>query len=342
MRRLNPWPCMILEFIKITRGMQMTHVLVTGANGALGSAVVRRALARGYEVTAFVLEGTSLDSLDDLSVDVIEGDICDAPSVAGAFDNVELCIHTAGDTSFYRSDETRLRAVNVEGVSNVVDAAKAAGVRRLVHTSSVGAIGHDPAGRFVDETERWNWPRGIPYMETKRDGEKIALAAARDGFDVVALNPCTIFGPGKLNPGDEELVEAVKTRRLPVVPSGGTTICDVEDVANAHVSALELGRSGARYILGGPAVTYRELFGAFARALGVSFRRPTMPARVARAIAMALGRLESTGLRPPVPAAAVLLSSMTLYYSSDLAVEELDYRLRSLDDISRRTTASFR
>ena len=319
----------------------MTRLLVTGANGGLGSAVVRRSLERGYEVAAFVLKGTSLDTLEGLAADVIEGDVCDAPSVVAAFDGIGLCIHTAGDTSFYRADEARLTSVNVEGVSNVVDAAKAAGVRRLVHTSSVGAIGHDPTGRLVDERERWNWPRGLPYMETKRDGEKIALAAARDGFEVVALNPCTIFGPGKLNPGDEELVKAVKTGRLPVVPSGGTTICDVEDVADAHLSALELGRSGERYILGGPAVTYRELFRAFARALGVSFRRPTMPAPVARAMAMGLGRLESAGLKPPVPAAAVLFSSMSLYYSSDRAVEELNYRLRSLDDIAQRTAASF-
>lgn len=317
-------------------------MLITGANGALGSAVVRRALAKGYEVTAFVLKGTAHDSLEGLAVDVIEGDVCDAASVAVAFDGVELCIHTAGDTSFYRSDGARLRSVNVGGVSNVVDAAQVAGVRRLVHTSSVGAIGYDPKGRIVDETERWNWPRGLHYMETKRDGEKIALAAARDGFEVVALNPCTIFGPGKLNPGDEEIVEAVKTGRLPVVPSGGTTICDVEDVADAHVSALELGRSGSRYILGGPKVTYRELFEAFARALSVPFRRPTMPARVARAIAMVLGRLEATGIRPPVPAAALLFSSMALYYSSDRAVDELGYRLRSLDDISERTASSFR
>ena len=317
----------------------MEHVLITGANGALGSAVVRCAQAAGLGVRAFVLEGSALGPLEDIDVEVLWGDVRDVASLEAAFSDVELCIHTAGDTSFYRGDRSRLRAVNAGGTKNVVSVASRRGVRRLVYTSSVGAVGHDPSGREVDEDESWNWPPGLAYMETKRDGEAAALSAANDAFEVVALCPCTIFGPGPLNPGDEEIVEALRTRRLFFAPPGGTTLCDVVDVAEAHVAALERGRSGQRYILGGPSVSYAKLFRALARALGVSPPRFTLPLPIARASAVGLARLEDLGLRPPVPAAAVLLSSMHLYYSSERAVTTLGYRVRTLEDIARRTAS---
>ena len=296
-------------------------------------------MTAGHRINALVLSGTSAERIRNDRVRVVEGDVTVPESLTPVMEGAEYCIHTAGNTSFYLMDREQQTAVNVQGVRNVVSAARRAGVRRLVHTSSVAAIGYRPDGEIADERAEWNWPSGLTYMETKRDGERIALGAAGEGFEVVSLNPATILGSGELNPSDAQLVVALKAGAMPAMPTGGMTVCDVEDVAAAHLSALERGRSGERYILGGPHVTHAELIRSLARAFGVSAPRFTWPAWFLPAAARALSGLERAGIRAPVPAGPVLLSNMHLYHSSDRAIRELGYRTRTLDEIVERTAA---
>ena len=253
---------------------------------------------------------------------------------------VSSCIHTAGDTSFYRFDRPRLEAVNVEGTRHVVTAAREAGVKRLVHTSSVAAIGLEPAGTPADEGARFIWPEGLPYMETKRAGEHLALAAADSRFQVLVLNPATILGSGPHNPSKSGLVAALRAGRVFALPRGGTTICDVEDVATAHVAALVRGRSGERYILGGPDVTFRELIPALARALDTTAPRRLAPRWLLPALGRALALPEAWGINIGTPAGALRLSELRLYYSSAKATAELGYHSRRMDEIVERTVAA--
>jgi len=319
----------------------LARLLITGAPGFLGAEVVRQAVDADHDVVAFARTGEPLDRLDGLDVQVVTGDVTLPATLEPAFQEVELCIHVAGDTSFYWGDRERLIAVNVRGVANVIAAARAAGVRRLVHTSSVAAVGYDPAGRPVDESARWNWPKDLPYMETKRDGERIALGASSPDLEVVALNPATIYGPGQLNRDEQNLMRQLRRGLLVIAPPGGITLCDVEDVAAAHLTALERGRPGERYILGGPHVTHPEFFAAFAEALGVRPPRWTLPGWTLNLAGAALHLGERAGLRLELPAGPLRLAPLHLYHCCDRAVAELGYQTRSLEAIARRTAAQY-
>ncbi len=319
----------------------MTRLLVTGATGFLGAEIARQAVGAGHEVVLLRRSTSSLARIDSIPAEHAVGDLIDRASLDRAMRRVEVCIHVAGDTSYYLRDRERSRAVNVEGVKNIVDAARAAGVRRIVHTSSVAAIGFNRGGAVVDETAEWNWPSGLPYMETKSAGERIALGAACPELEVLALNPATIFGPGGLNVSEEQLVQDVRRRKLPAIPPGGMTICDVSDVAAAHLAALTRGRSGERYILGGHHVTHAALVRELAKAFDVPVPRWTVP-RWALATAGAIVLLmERAGLSVGTAAAVVRLARYGIYHASDKAIAELGFEPRPFEETIARTAQHY-
>jgi len=314
----------------------MAKILITGSSGFLGSEVIRQAVAQGHEVTALKRATSNVGALEGLRIRWAVGDVTDAASLVDALKGQEYCIHTAGDTSYLLKDRSRLERVNVEGARNIATAAKAAGVKRLVHTSSVAAVGYDPSGREATEDQVWNWPGGLPYMETKRDGERLVLAMASPGFEVVALNPATIFGPGKMNASEEQLLHEVRTRKVPMLPSGGMTVCDVSDVAAAHLAALEKGVSGKRYILGGTSLSHGELMAAFARAFDVPLTEKKAPDWLLAVAGGAMLACERIGIPTGTPSAMIRLARIKIYHSSEKAKSELGYRPRPLDELISR------
>ncbi len=317
------------------------RLLITGATGFLGAEVVRQTLAAGHTVRILRRTTSSLARLEGLPVEHALGDVTDARSVRAAMDGVEACIHCAGDTSYFVRDAARLRAVNVEGTRHVVEAARDAGVRRLVYTSSVAAIGFDPGGRPVDERCAWNWPSGLPYMETKWEAERLALAASTEGLEVVAINPSTLFGPGGMNAGEEQYLLDILEQRLPAVPKGGATAGDVADAAAAHLAALTRGQPGQRYIVGGHHITHRRFVEDFARAFGVQAPSATAPDWVVSILGTGLLLGERLGWRPAQAAAYVRLSRYGIYHASDRAEAELGFRAQPWEEIVSRTTADF-
>src|SRR6185436_5686010 len=136
---------------------------------------------------------------------------------------------------------------------------------------------------------RYDWPPGMPYHETKRDSEVVALRAAGEGMEVVVLSPALVLGPGEPRPRFLTLVRLLQRGLGLVAPPGGSTLCDVRDVADIHVTALQMGRSGQRYILGGPHVPHIELMRLFAEAVGAPRPRLVVPRWAVRGVAMALG-----------------------------------------------------
>ena len=320
----------------------MAKILVTGATGFLGSEIVRQAVAAGHDVVALRRKTSSIKRLEGIKLTWATGDVNDLPSLEAAMQGVEYVIHTAGDTSYYIRDRERQEKINIEGVKNVVTAAKKMKIKRLIHTSSVAAIGFDPAGGTVDETIQWNWPTGLPYMETKRDGEAVAMKAAREGLEVIILNPATIMGPGGMNASEEQLIREVRTQKVPAVPPGGMTVCDVTDVAAAHLAALDKGVSGNRYILGGHNVTHRELMEAFGKAFQVPVPKGTAPGWLLGVAGGVLLQCERIGIKMETPAAMVRLARFGIYHSSQKAIKELGYKSRPLSETVSRVVADFR
>ncbi|MBI3724111.1 SDR family oxidoreductase, partial [bacterium] len=241
--------------------------LVTGATGLVGLNLVRKLVSQGERVRIFARPSKHPRlGLDDLDVEHAAGDVTDQESIEKAMKGVARVYHVAGNTSQgpWRSVRRRLEEVNVGGTENVCAAARKAGVERLVHTSSIAAIGYGPRENPATEETVWNFGRlGGPYYDTKRAAEHVVSKHVEAGLDAVIVNPGYMFGPWDVKPtsGFPVLMAAQRKRGIPLYPTGGgINVLDVEDAAQGHILAMQKGKRGERYILGNENLTWREVF----------------------------------------------------------------------------------
>lgn len=235
-------------------------VLVTGATGFIGSALCRELVARSYSVRALHRETSSLDSLKVLPVKRVIGDILEQETLVPALEGVDWVFHTAAVSDYWRRPELVLQT-SVEGTSNVIQAASKSGVRRVVLTSSIGALGVPSVGEILTEDHNFNLSQErFLYGYAKYQAELIALQNAASGLEVVIVNPSVVLGPGDLNLISGSMVtEAAKGWGF-FWMDGGLNIVHIDDVVTGHVLAARLGRPGERYILGGENLTHRQIF----------------------------------------------------------------------------------
>jgi len=301
----------------------MPTSLVTGGTGFIGSHVVRALVERGDDVRVTVREGSKLDNLGDLDVHRVTCDILDRRAVGRAVRGVDRVFHVAGLTSLRASAE-RLYRVNVEGTRAVLEAALRAGVQRVVHTSSVAAIGPAPPGGTADETQPFAAATlGIPYVNSKREAEVEALRIGAHGLEVVVVNPAHVFGRGDIYHSSTELVRRYVLRRIPAYVNGAINIVDVGDVARGHLLADEVGKPGERYILGNRNFTHDRLFADLARLSGVEPPSIRLPLPVALAMAHAAEALPG---RPPVTTVEVRAFAAWWTYRNTKARRELGWK----------------
>jgi len=305
-------------------------ILVTGATGFVGANLVHRLVAEGASVRILHRPSSNLRVLDDLPVERVMGDVTDSNSVERALEGIEVVYHVAGAVSFWRRERTWLHQVNVQGTQNVVRAALEHGVRRLVYTSSIATIGYRTDGQPADETTPYNWTRfAIPYMETKRAAEREVLEGVKKGLDAVIVNPAVMFGPRDVNFHAGQIIRFIRMGKLPGYPPAAMTVCDVDDVVHGHIQALERGRTGHRYILGGEILPLRDVFRIIAEVVGVSFADREVP--LALYYVAALGNeLRSLvgGRRPQLTRDLITaLDLQSCGYSSEKAQTELGYRI---------------
>jgi dihydroflavonol-4-reductase len=276
------------------------EVYVTGADGFIGGHVVRVLRERGADVrTDFV-------------------DLLDAAGLERMLAGCDALVHVAALYSYDDADEPELERVNVQGTRTVLTAAARMGVRRIVHTSTCGTCG-PVAGRPATEDDGPpDWELAVPYKRTKLEAERIVLAAARDGLDAVVVNPTTPVGDGDRRPTPTgAMVAGVARGRFRAYVGGtGLNLVDVRDVALGHALALERGRTGERYLLGGVDLSLRDAFAAIAAAAGRPRPRLRVPYAVARAGA-ALGLANRNEVR---------LARTPMFFSSAKAERELGYR----------------
>jgi dihydroflavonol-4-reductase len=289
------------------------HVFITGG----GRGFVSRHL-----VTALEFAGHEVRSE---WVDVRDGD-----AVARAVDGAEAVLHVAALYS-YSAPEGELRAVNVEGTRNVIAACRAARVRRLVYTSTAGTCG-PVAGRSATEADHPpEWELSVPYKRTKLEAERLVLAAAADGLDAVCVNPTTPIGEGDDAPTPTgRMVRGVASGRYrATLRHGGLNLVDVHDVARGHVLALEHGRRGERYLLGGANLTLAEVFALIARAAGRPAPRLQLPYGIARGLAL-LGLANRQ---------EVVLARLPAWFSSEKARSALGYEPSPIEPAVERAVA---
>jgi dihydroflavonol-4-reductase len=271
---------------------------VTGASGFVGAHVARELRERGWEVAT--------DRVD----------LLDPAGLRSAVAGCDAVFHVAALYS-YDADPARIQRVNVDGTRNVVEACRAAGVRRLVHTSTAGTCG-PVAGREATEADGPpGWELDVPYKRTKLDAERLVLAAAAE-LDTVVVNPTAPVGDGdrKPTPTGRMVAGVARGRILGYVATTGLNVADVRDVARGHVLAFERGQRGERYLLGGVNLTLAELFAAIASLAG----RPRPRWRVPYAAAVAAAALGLANREE------VRLARLPMYFSSCKAHDRLGYR----------------
>jgi dihydroflavonol-4-reductase len=309
------------------------RVLVTGATGFVGSWVARELLARGHAVRALVRSTSSLANLEGLALERAGGDVTDRASVERALAGCDAVVHTAGVAHFRPGDEARLYAVNHGSVGVVLGAALDARVKRAVLTSSVAVMGGALEPEEMDEARDSNAEAlGIDYFTSKLRGEREAVRLAREGLPVSVVRPAVLLGPGDIYGSSATTFLALARRQLPVVVRGGASFCDVRDVARGHAEALERGRPGEVYILGGHNLGTLEIVARVARMTGVPPPRevPYPIALGAAALAELADRLRGR----PVKLSRQLVRASRLYtfVSSEKARRELGYAARPFEE----------
>ncbi|HEX2892261.1 hopanoid-associated sugar epimerase [Vineibacter terrae] len=305
--------------------------LVTGASGFVGSAVARRLAARGFAVRVLVRPTSPRGNIADLGYDIADGDMRDAASVAAAMRGARYVFHVAADYRLWARDPDEIVRNNRDGTRIVMEAARAAGVERIVYTSSVATLKPRSDGRDADEDDRADERTAIgAYKKSKVVAERLVEAMAAEGLPVVLVSPSTPIGPRDIRPTPTgRIIVEAAGGRMPAYVDTGLNLVHVDDVADGHLLALEKGRIGATYILGGQNVTLKQMLADIAALAGRKpprVRLPRGPIYPLAYAAEAVARI--TGKEPFVTVDALDMSRHLMFFGSSRAARELGYGAR--------------
>ena len=307
------------------------RVLITGASGFVGAAVARALAGRGFAVRALVRPSSPRINLAAFPCEIIEGDMMDASSMIRAAQGARYLFHVAADYRLWARDPSEIERNNLEGTSNAMNAARAAGVEKIVYTSSVATL-KPLAGRAADETSRMEAKDAIgAYKRSKILAERLVEdMIARQGLPAIIVSPSTPIGPGDVRPTPTgRIVIEAAMGRMPAFVDTGLNIVHVDDVAEGHCLALEKGKTGENYILGGENVALGAMLGTIAKLVGrkpPQLQLPRGPLFPLAYAAEAVARL--TGREPFITVDGIRMSKYRMFFTSAKAERELGYRAR--------------
>ena len=323
-------------------------ILVTGATGFVGSVLVPM-LINKYgpgSVSIFVLPGDPIpENWKIQGIRIFHGNILDQESLGNACRNHTHVIHMAGFISYWKRDAADIMAINRDGVANVVNCCLNCQVKRLIHISSVGAIGFYPNGELADENTPFNWPDYFHYMISKHQGQKIIeKAVEKRDLDAIILNPASIMGPGdpNLNTPHNQLYHRIY-KKFPFGSfSGGLAVVDVRDLAELIIRALSLGKVGEYYLAVGANLTYREVI----QLIGKYANRNVYPARIPPFLLKMAGTMlefisRFTHQRPLLTYSYGKLSGWYTYYSSKKSQKTFSHTYIDIEKTIRDSCSYF-
>jgi dihydroflavonol-4-reductase len=308
--------------------------LVTGGAGFLGTKLTKALLDDGHEVRLLIRDPKSAVKFQDMPVTVSVGDLGNKKSLERACEGMDWVFHTAGLISYNPNKAELMRQTNVLGTQAVAQAARLAGVKKFVHTSSTAAIGvnEDPSAA-MNETTPFNARKlGLAYFDTKYDAERELLKEVDKGLDAVIVNPGSLLGPGDTRRYEKGYAGLIYKFKPPFLFHGGINFVDVNDVVNGHMLALKKGRSGERYILGGENLSYGDLIVRVNNILGRPSPKHHVPKAMMSTLAGALRILNMAGVDIHMtPELVRQVGSWYLYVDSSKAEKELGYKPHRID-----------
>jgi dihydroflavonol-4-reductase len=319
---------------------------VTGASGFLGSHVAKVLCEQGASLRLLVRASSNLKNLQGLNADTVTGDLRDPASLEKALAGCDTVFHVAADYRLWVRDPHQMYRANVEGTRALLDAARKNAVQRIVYTSSVATIGFTSNGHTADEDSPVSLDDMIGhYKRSKFMAEQIALEAGRSGMHVVTVNPTTPVGEQDVKPTPTgRIVLDFLKRKFPAYVETGLNLVDVRDCARGHVAALEKGKSGERYILGGENLTLKQILDKLAAITGLSSPRVKLP----YIFAFATGIIDETingrmlNKEPRATVDAVRMGKKVMFATSAKAERELGWKIVPVDDALRRAVVWFR
>jgi dihydroflavonol-4-reductase len=318
---------------------------LTGATGFVGSHVARTLAAQGAGLRLLIRSSSDLRNIQELQAERVVGDLRDAASLKKAVAGCDVIFHVAADYRLWVRDPDEMYRSNVEGTKAILEAARENKVRRVVYTSSVATMGFQSNGHLANEDSPVSLTNMIgPYKRSKFMAEEIALQAGRSGMHVVIVNPTTPIGERDIKPTPTgRIVVDFLKKKFPAYVDTGLNLVDVAECARGHVAALEKGKSGERYILGGENLTLKQILDKLAAITGL----PSPSVRVPYVVALATGVVDQvfTGyIRNREPRAtidAVRMGRKKMFVSSGKAERDLGWKTVPADDALRRAVQWF-
>lgn len=303
-------------------------LVVTGATGLVGSNVCFHALNSGYHVRTLIRKQSNTMAIDDLNVECIYGDILDLESLKTAFKNAFAVIHVAGLVSFWQVKKQLIYKINVEGTKNIIKACIKNNIKKLIYTSSSAAIGRcNKNQKILDEQADWDY-EGFMYNQSKKDAEHLIIAANNPPeFETIALNPTIIYGSRDYHLSTARIFKDMKISRIIPYSDGGVGVCDADEVAKAHIKAIEKGKNGHRYILNSENLTIKEYFSKVLQLLNHKAKLIYIPPSVFN-LAGDILKLIETRLKnePPITGDLLKYGAHRCFYDAEKAMKELDYK----------------
>jgi dihydroflavonol-4-reductase len=319
---------------------------VTGATGFVGSHVARALAEQGADLRVLVRANSNLKNIQDLKADLVIGDLRDPASLEKGIGGCDVVFHVAADYRLWVRDPGEMYRANVEGTRAILTTACKNNVRRVVYTSSVATMGFTSNGHPADENSPVSLDNMIgPYKRSKFLAEQVATEAARAGQDVVIVNPSTPIGERDIKPTPTgRIVVDFLKKKFPAYVDTGLNLVDVKECARGHIAALEKGRRGERYILGGENLTLKQILDKLAAITGL----PSPSIRVPYVLALATGVVDEIvtgrirGREPRATIDAVRMGRKRMFVSSAKAERELGWNRVPVDDALRRAAEWFR
>ncbi len=317
----------------------MPAVLVTGASGFLGARLCERLHEMGVEVKTFGRQAAQTERLNRLAIPHVQGDICDLDSFKKALVDVGAVFHLAGLVSYRRCDYDLLYKINVLGTRNVMKACLEANVQRVINMGSIAGMGIPEPGKLGTEEIEYNLKgHGLHYCDTKFEAEQEALRVAKQGLNVLSLNPGITFGEGDTHPHHHTIFRSMLSGWFIGYPAGGVMFSDIEDVVSTCIASLSRGQAGQRYVIGTANLSFKEAGDMLATVLNGRkpiFQIPGWLAESAGVVCETVFPLFK--MKPALSWQVAWLSQRKIFYSSDKAIAELGLNQTPFIETLRRT-----